>query len=165
MSVTIELMNDSGLKPVPSVGEFQLWANAAYASLEQADRSVEVGIRLVNEADSAKLNRQYRHRQGATNVLSFSYPGIPEQTGSTLLGDLAICTQVVQREAAEQQKTVEAHWAHMTVHGILHLFGYDHQDDHEADEMERLEAVILGNLGYANPYDSQATDKVERKTL
>ncbi len=165
MSVTIELVNDSGLKPAPSSREFQRWADAALASVEQTVRPVEIGIRLVNEADSAELNQQYRHRQGATNVLSFSYPDIPEQTGSALLGDLAICSQVVQREAAEQQKPLQAHWAHMTVHGILHLLGYDHQDDFEADEMERLEAAILGNLGYANPYNIQATDKVERKTL
>jgi probable rRNA maturation factor len=164
MSVIIELMNDSGINPVPGASEFQRWGDAVLAALDSAESNLEIGIRLVNEAESAELNRHYRHKQGPTNVLSFSYTDIPEQAGSKLLGDLAICTQVVQREAIEQAKSLQAHWAHMTVHGFLHLLGYDHQEETAAEQMESLEAAILGNLGYANPYDIQVTDAAERKT-
>ena len=109
----------------------------------------QLSIRIVNEAESAELNAHYRHKQGATNILSFPVPpGLPE----LLLGDLAICAAVVAREAQEQNKSADAHWAHMTVHGVLHLKGYDHEEPAEADAMEALERRILGQLGYADPY-------------
>ena len=108
-------------------------------------------MRIVDEAESQQLNFDYREKDKPTNVLSFPFqcpPGIE----LPLLGDLVICAQVVAREAAEQQKTVTAHWAHMVVHGCLHLLGFDHINDEDAAEMEAEEIQILQELGFANPY-------------
>ncbi|MAM71054.1 MAG: rRNA maturation RNase YbeY [Gammaproteobacteria bacterium] len=154
MSVTIDLMNNSGTQSVPGKKEFQHWSNTVFACLEHEGRHCEVGIRLVDETESAELNQNFRQKKGPTNVLSFTYNDIPENSASELLGDLAICTQIVEREAREQNKSAQAHWAHMTVHGLLHLLGYDHQHDAQAETMETLEGVILAKLGYANPYES-----------
>jgi probable rRNA maturation factor len=150
MSVTVDLQNASGMRRVPLKREFTRWASAALAHLApgQAAKS-SLSIRIVDEAESAELNSHYRHKQGPTNILSFP---VPEGLPGTLLGDLAICAAVVAREADEQQKTLEAHWAHMTVHGVLHLKGYDHEVPDEADAMEALETRILEQLGYQNPY-------------
>lgn len=152
MSVTVELMNVSGQNEVPMQADFQDWSNAALKALDRSDQPIELGIRLVNEAESAELNQNFRHKQGSTNVLSFSYDDIPAGAEQAMLGDLVICSQVVIQEAREQQKSVQAHWAHMTIHGMLHLLGQDHQLDAEAEAMEKLESVILTELGYANPY-------------
>ncbi len=92
-------------------------------------RVFELGIRLVSEKESAELNQNFRHKQGPTNVLSFNYENILPEAQQNLLGDLAICSQVVINEAQEQHKDINAHWAHMTIHGMLHLLGHDHQDD------------------------------------
>ncbi len=155
MGVVIELSNESGQSSVPANSDFEQWSKAVLDYLKQNEEPYELGIRLVNEAESAQLNENYRHKKGATNVLSFGYTDIPAQTGSRLLGDLAICVPVLEREAAEQNKPLQAHWAHLTVHGMLHLLGFDHQEDAQAEEMEQLEGVILANLGYANPYHLQ----------
>tara|TARA_R110000772_G_scaffold29023_2_gene72828 strand:+ start:93 stop:554 length:462 start_codon:yes stop_codon:yes gene_type:complete len=152
MSVTVEFMNVSGESEVPMQEDFQGWSNAVLHAMDCSDQALELGIRLVNEAESAELNQTFRHHQGSTNVLSFSYDDIPGDAEQAMLGDLVICSQVVIREAREQEKSVQAHWAHMTVHGILHLLGHDHQHDAEAEIMENLESVILARLGYANPY-------------
>ena len=154
MTVMVDLQNASGLRRVPLKREFTRWAAAALAQLEpqhqaNATRKSRLSIRIVDEAESAQLNSHYRHKQGPTNILSFPVPeGLPD----TLLGDLAICAPVVAREAEEQHKRLDAHWAHMTVHGVLHLKGYDHEDPAEADAMEALETQILERLGYQNPY-------------
>ena len=158
MAVTVDLQNASGTRRVPLKREFTRWASAALAQLglEQAQggagtRSAKsvLSIRIVDEEESAQLNSHYRHKQGATNILSFPVPeGLPD----SLLGDLAICAAVVAREAEEQHKSLDAHWAHMTVHGVLHLKGYDHEVPEEADAMETLETRILEQLGYQNPY-------------
>jgi len=155
MGVIIELSNESGQSSVPASSDFAQWSEAVLDYLDQDEEPYELGIRLVNEAESAQLNESYRHKKGATNVLSFGYTDIPVQPGPRLLGDLAICVPVLEREAAEQNKALQAHWAHLTVHGMLHLLGYDHQQDTEAEAMELLEGVILANLGYANPYHIQ----------
>ncbi len=148
MSVTIDLQNASGVRSIPLRRDFKRWASAAIAQLAPGQKS-RLSIRIVDEAESAELNSQYRHKQGATNLLSFPVPpGLPD----ALLGDLAICASVVAREAAEQHKTLDAHWAHLTVHGVLHLKGYDHEEPQAADAMETLEKTILGQLGYADPY-------------
>ena len=114
-----------------------------------------VGIRIVDELESEKLNGQYRHKDYATNVLSFTND-LPSNILDSLeelpLGDLAICAPVVEREASEQNKTIHAHWAHMVIHGVLHLQGFDHEDESDAEEMETLECSILAKLGLANPY-------------
>lgn len=133
-------------KSVPSPELFQRWADAA-----GPEGPVTVSIRIVDTVESAQLNQVYRRKSGPTNVLSFPFE-VPAGVPNELLGDLAICAPVVEREAKAQGKPAEAHWAHMVVHGILHLRGFDHCDDAEAERMETLEAEILGRLGYPDPY-------------
>ncbi|WP_305403262.1 rRNA maturation RNase YbeY [Photobacterium leiognathi] len=136
---------------LPTEAEFQQWLDAAVTPF-QAD--AEVTIRLVDEADSHELNLEYRGKDRPTNVLSFPFeapPGIELE----LLGDLIICRQVVEKEALEQNKPLKAHWAHMVVHGCLHLLGYDHIEDDEAEEMEGLETEIMQNMGFVDPYISE----------
>ena len=125
------------------------WAGAA---LESADTAVEVTIRVVDEDEGAQLNRQWRNGHGATNVLSFPVAAdldiLPR-----LLGDIVICAPLLAREAGEQGKQLEAHWAHMVIHGVLHLLGYDHTQAQQADTMEALEIAILAGLEIDNPYN------------
>lgn len=134
---------------IPDVTSLERWAAAAWQG-DEGEASVV--IRVVDEAESAELNGTYRHKQGPTNVLSFPFEAPPEFAEGHL-GDLVICAPVVQREAAEQGKTPEAHWAHMVIHGMLHLQGHDHLEDTEAARMEALETAILSGLGYENPYE------------
>ena len=122
-----------------------------YASLSDAAPLVEVAVRLTDDAEVHTLNRDFRGKDKPTNVLSFPFE-CPPGVELPLLGDLIICRQVVEREASEQNKPLLAHWAHMVVHGSLHLLGYDHIDDEEADEMEALEVEFMQALGYDNPY-------------
>ena len=150
MPLMIDLQIANSVGQVSDKEKFQLWANAAGEACACNDR--ELAIRVTDIAESAELNERYRHKTSPTNVLSFPFedpPGIVTE----ILGDLVICAPVVQREADEQGKLQEAHWAHMLVHGVLHLCGYDHLDASEADEMEKLETAILAGLGYPPPYD------------
>ncbi|ERT13418.1 rRNA maturation RNase YbeY [Photorhabdus temperata] len=133
---------------LPEETLFQRWLDGV---LPQFQSESEVTIRIVDEAESHDLNLTYRGKDKPTNVLSFPFEAPPE-VDLPLLGDLIICRQVVEKEAEEQQKTVEEHWAHMVVHGCLHLLGYDHIEDDEAEEMESLETEIMQKLGYADPY-------------
>ncbi|MDX5627888.1 MULTISPECIES: rRNA maturation RNase YbeY [unclassified Brenneria] len=133
---------------LPDVKDFQRWLEGV---LPQFQAVSEVTIRIVDEAESRHLNHTYRDKDKPTNVLSFPFEAPPE-VELPLLGDLIICRQVVEREADEQEKTREEHWAHMVVHGSLHLLGYDHIEDSEAEEMEALETEIMQNMGYADPY-------------
>lgn len=137
--------NTQGL---PTKAQFMQWLEAV---LPQFQPVSEVTIRIVDEAESHELNLTYRGKDKPTNVLSFPFEATPE-VELPLLGDLIICRQVVEKEAAEQDKTVEEHWAHMVIHGCLHLLGYDHIEDDEAEEMEGLETEILQKLGYEDPY-------------
>jgi probable rRNA maturation factor len=123
---------------------------------ERCGGKVEVTLRIVGEDEGADLNRRYRGKSGATNVLSFPYE-LPEAVGYGLVGDLVICAPVVAREASEQGKTLDAHWAHLVVHGLLHLLGYDHGEACDAERMEGLEREILAGLGYPDPYDEERT--------
>ncbi|HET7588050.1 MAG TPA: rRNA maturation RNase YbeY [Gammaproteobacteria bacterium] len=134
----------------PAEADFGRWAAAALAGRREA---AEVGIKIVDRDEGAALNRRYRDRDGPTNVLSFP-ADLPPGVELPLIGDLIICGPVVVAEAAEQGKPVEAHWAHLTVHGVLHLVGFDHQDDAEAAVMEGLETRVLAGLGYPDPYKS-----------
>ena len=136
---------------LPAESDFQRWLEAAVTPFQPES---EVTIRLVDEAESNELNLTYRGKDKPTNVLSFPFEA-PPGIELPLLGDLIICRQVVEQEAAEQGKTVEAHWAHMVVHGTLHLLGYDHIEDEEAEEMEALETEIMLALGYPDPYISE----------
>lgn len=133
---------------LPTEQQFQQWATAA---VQAENLQPEITIRVVDEAESQSLNATYRGKDYPTNVLSFPFE-CPEEVELPLLGDLVICRQVVEREAQEQGKPLMAHWAHMVVHGCLHLLGYDHIEDAEAEEMESLETEIMQDLGFADPY-------------
>ncbi len=134
----------------PSALSFRRWVEAALHGAKRR-KAVELSIRVVDAKEGRMLNREYRGKDYATNVLSFPAELPPGMT-LPLIGDLAICAPVVTREAAEQNKLVRDHWAHMTVHGVLHLLGYDHIEDADAEAMEALETRILAGLGIADPY-------------
>ena len=151
LDLQVACENSAGL---PEESQFHRWLSAAVAPFQPDS---EVTVRLVDEAESHELNLTYRGKDKPTNVLSFPFEA-PPGIELPLLGDLIICRQVVEQEAAEQGKSVEAHWAHMVVHGTLHLLGYDHIDDDEADEMEGLETEIMLALGYPDPYISEKED-------
>lgn len=136
---------------LPAESDFRRWLEAV---LPQFQEESEVTVRVVDEAESHELNHTYRGKDKPTNVLSFPFEA-PPGIELPLLGDLIICRQVVEKEAAEQEKPVLAHWAHMVVHGSLHLLGYDHIEDDEADEMESIETEIMLALGYDDPYISE----------
>jgi len=135
----------------PSEEQFQQWLDAALSGFEEEGADAEVVIRLVDDAESAELNQQYRHKEGATNILSFPFEA-PQGMELDLLGDLVICAPIIAKEALEQNKQTLHHWAHITVHGVLHLLGYDHIEDQDAEQMEALEIEILNTLNIANPY-------------
>lgn len=142
---------------LPSQAQFERWAQIALAARRD---EAELSIRLVDIAESAELNLQYRQKHGPTNVLSFP-ADLPPELELPLLGDLAICKQVVEREAQEQGKACHDHWAHMVIHGTLHLLGYDHIDDDEADIMEALEIALLKTLNISNPYTPICEDSTQ----
>jgi probable rRNA maturation factor len=133
---------------VPSAVSFRKWVAAA---LKSRIREADLAIRIVDAREGRALNRHYRGKDYATNVLSFP-ADLPEGVKMPLLGDLVICAPVVAREAKEQRKPPQAHYAHLTVHGVLHLLGWDHEDDKEAEAMEQLEREILAGLGLPDPY-------------
>ena len=136
------------IEGLPTEEQIAQWATAA---VQPEGGEVEMTVRIVDEAESHELNLTYRGKDRPTNVLSFPFE-CPDQVELPLLGDLVICRQVVEREAAEQEKPLMSHWAHMVVHGSLHLLGYDHIEDNEAEEMESLETQIMQGLGFDDPY-------------
>ncbi len=132
----------------PAAADITQWVRHAIgARREQA----EVSIRITDRDEISELNRTYRDKDGATNVLSFPAE-LPPELALPLLGDLVICAPVVEDEARQQGKALQAHWAHMIIHGTLHLLGYDHIDDNDAEVMENLEIAILTDLGFPDPY-------------
>ena len=148
MSLFLEVQRQVTDGDQPTDNQLECWVVAALAGQRE---NAELVIRIVAEAESRQLNRDYREKDNPTNVLSFPFEA-PAVVQSDLLGDLVICAQVVFTEAQQQGKLATAHWAHMVVHGVLHLLGYDHLDEHEAAKMERLEAQILMDLGFEDPY-------------
>ena len=151
VKLKLHLQRASTASSLPAKADLKRWALAALGERPATPR-VELSLRLVDEAESADLNQRYRGKAGPTNVLSFPFEPPPGIKGPRYLGDLVICVPVVVREAAEQVKAPEAHWAHLVVHGVLHLLGYDHLDEAEAQEMEALETRLLANLGFPPPY-------------
>lgn len=148
IDLQIACEQESGL---PTAEQIEQWATAA---VQPQSDEVEITVRIVDEAESHELNLNYRGKDRPTNVLSFPFE-CPDEVELPLLGDLVICRQVVEREAQEQDKPLMEHWAHMVVHGSLHLLGYDHIEDDEAEEMESLETQIMIGLGFADPYLSE----------
>lgn len=152
MNYQIDLQNASTqAKLIPNEQDFKSWVLAA---LQEVVDKAEVTIRLVDEEEGAKLNQTFRNKPYATNVLSFPFFD-SQQFGLDLLGDIVICVPVVLQEAHDQNKAIASHFAHMVVHGVLHLLGYDHIQDDDAQEMEGLEIKILGKLGFPNPYQEE----------
>ena len=135
---------------IPDQATIKQWVMSAL-QLCNVNHEVELSVRIVSEKEITGLNSQYRHKDYATNVLSFPYEAMPG-VELPLLGDIVICADVVNSEAQQQGKTESDHWAHMVIHGVLHLLGYDHLDDNEAQLMESLEMKILAGLGINNPY-------------
>lgn len=150
MATSIGVQYAVEIPELPAGDTVRRWVRAA---LESADRTGSLAVRIVDEAESAALNQRWRGKHGPTNVLSF--PAVLP-TGVTVaeLGDIVICAPVVAREAAQQGKPPEAHWAHMVVHGVLHLLGHQHDDERDALRMESLETGILASLGFPDPYEA-----------
>ena len=161
LAVTVQMA--SSRRGVPHARSFNRWAEAACVrQLQRADKELALTIRVVGAGESRRLNRTWRNKDKPTNVLSFPAATLsPGATGEpprfpakeiSELGDLAICAPVVAREAREQGKSLQAHWAHMVVHGVLHLLGFDHETDRDAEVMEARETKILAQFGYLDPY-------------
>ena len=153
MSADVNVQYAAATEGLPERGEIRAWVDA---TLSGRRTRCELTVRIVDEAEAAELNENFRGRKGPTNVLSFPYEGVPGVV-LPLLGDIVICAPVVGREAGEQGKPEKAHWAHMVVHGVLHLLGYDHVEPSQARSMERLEKQILAKLGYGDPYGDEQT--------
>jgi len=151
MSLHLDIQSASS-EPVPAEDAIRCWIAAALAG-RTALEETEVSVRLVDSAEMSRLNETYRGKAGPTNVLSFP-ADLPEGLALPLLGDIVICAPVVRAEAATQGKSLNAHWAHMAVHGTLHLLGYDHNTEEEAATMEALESAILERLEYPCPYQN-----------
>ena len=149
MSIKLDIQNLSALDSIPQQQQFQQWSAQTIL-----DKDAELSLRIVDEAEGAELNKTWRKKDYATNVLSFPVGEQIEQAPN-LLGDIVICAPLVEREAAEQGKDILAHWAHLFVHGILHLQGYDHESERDAEIMEAEEIRILNTLGYQNPYEHE----------
>lgn len=153
MNLCLDIDNVSG-RSVPRDEALQRWVAAALATRADA---AELSLRIVDSGEIAALNQRYRGKDYATNVLSFP-ADLPPELDLPHLGDIVVCAEVVEREALEQHKTSDAHWAHMIVHGTLHLLGFDHIDDADAAEMEALEIEILRTLNFPNPYQEPVAD-------
>ena len=148
MAVELDLQIASSATGIPDEASFRQWLDAVLP----AEEPVELTIRVVDRDESAMLNERYRNKVGPTNVLSFP-ADIPPELDLPLLGDLVICAPLVRDEAQQQHKDLEAHWAHLVIHGVLHLLGFDHDSDEEAQEMESREVMLLSQLGITDPYN------------
>lgn len=151
MTIDLELQIATKAKTLPHPSQFREWISA---SLYQRVDTAELTIRIVDEEESASLNEQYRGKKGPTNVLSFPYETIPGII-SRALGDIVICAPLVEKESNEQNIEMLGYWAHMVVHGALHLLGYDHEIEEDAIEMQNIETHILIQLGFPPPYGAK----------
>jgi len=148
-------------EPVPQDQDICRWVSCTINTVTDTDEA-EVSVRLVAESEMGELNHQYRGKSGSTNVLSFP-ADLPADLQLPLLGDIVVCPAVVIREAQQQHKTTQQHWAHMLVHGSLHLLGYDHIEDDQAEQMEALEISILQSLGCPSPYEQMPEAMADAK--
>ena len=150
MNLTVDIQTASA-ETVPDEDDIRSWISNTLQRADHQGDQIEISVRLVDEPEMAELNGRYRDRHASTNVLSFP-ADLPAGLDLPMLGDIVICAPVVRREASQQGKPLQAHWAHMTVHGTLHLLGYDHENDSDATTMESLETAILAQLNYPCPY-------------
>lgn len=150
LRLDLQVALDPAQHVLPTKRVMSRWIKTALAD---SGEFAELTVRVVSAAEMAELNGTYRHKAGPTNVLSFE-SGHSEEEGGGYLGDIVLCPEVVEREASEQNKALEAHWAHMLVHGTLHLLGYDHIDESEAQQMEKLEVDIMKTLKFSDPYQA-----------
>jgi probable rRNA maturation factor len=147
LTIAIQRATTGSRRGIPAGVEFRAWVSMAVGCRGRG----EVVIRIVDEAESARLNAAYRHKHGPTNVLSFPADRDAARRAAQL-GDIVICAALVRREARAQGKTIKSHWAHLTMHGALHLVGYDHVRSGDARKMEAREIRLMRRLGFANPY-------------
>ena len=152
MSTGVAVQRACAASGVPPPAKLVQWAEAALAGRSEG---AQMTVRVVDEEEGAALNERYRQRAGPTNVLAFAFDA-PELPSLRILGDVVVCAPVAAREAREHAKRLDAHWAHLVVHGTLHLLGYDHDRSETANEMEAAEREILGRLGYPDPYAAGA---------
>lgn len=156
MTVQVDVQFADAAEGLPSAETISEWVRLAVGSVLDEPDATELTVRIVAENEMRELNKTYRNKDGLTNVLSFPFEAdVPMET--TLLGDIVVCAAVVNREAIEQHKPLPAHWAHLVIHGTLHLLGFDHLDDEQAAIMESREIQLLHQLGYANPYEVKHT--------
>jgi len=147
MTIDLDVQRACACNSIPNDSRLQSWVETALHDHPQA----LLTIRIVDRAESSALNQRFRSRGGPTNVLSFPAE-VPVEIDLPFLGDIVICAPLAAEEAAEQGKDLNAHWAHLVIHGVLHLLGFDHQAEMEAEEMEMREILLLASLGYPNPY-------------
>lgn len=147
MTIDITIQFATRKPGLPRAAAIRCWVRAAL----QDRREAQLTVRIVDEIEGAELNRHWRNKEGPTNVLAFPCEGL-EQVAPALLGDIIVCAPVVEREAQQQGRDPQAHWAHVVIHGTLHLLGHNHRQLDEAGQMEQLETDILANFGYADPY-------------
>jgi probable rRNA maturation factor len=147
MTIEVDVQNATAFEPLPDDAQFSLWVETALRGKSEA----ELTLRLVDRDESRKLNSRYRGQDQPTNVLSFPAE-LPPGIDIPLLGDIVICAPLVGEESEAQDKSLPAHWAHLVIHGVLHLLGHDHQIEQEAVEMEAMEVELLASLGFGNPY-------------
>lgn len=160
MNVSVDIQVASDGDDPPERSAIESWLAAVFDRLPVSDeRTREVSVRVVDREESRALNFRYRGKDSATNVLSFP-SDLPADLPFAHLGDIVACLPVIHEEADQQGKSPEAHWAHMFVHAALHLLGYDHIEEREAEQMEALETEILRDLGYPDPYDPLQTPLV-----
>lgn len=148
MIIKINLQTAYSKNDMPTLNDFKKWASE---TLRGRTNKNELTIRIVDEQESEQLNKQYRLKSGPTNILSFPYEDLPN-VKNNLIGDLVICAPLVEQEANKYKKTSQAHWAHLTIHGCLHLLGYDHIKESDSQLMESVEISLLKKLGFKDPY-------------